>query len=78
MVFVPNNEKKAQFGIVVSKKKLPRAVDRNSQKRRFYGILSDYLGAFEGISALFFIQTKSFSASDEEINAQIKGVLSQF
>ena len=58
-----------QFAVVVSKKKLPTAVDRNDQKRRVYSLLS---GLDVQIQAIFFMEKESFNLSKDELLKKLK------
>lgn len=62
-----------QYGVVVSKKKLPHAVDRNKQRRKMFAVLEDFL--HYPIQAVIFLDKESFSLSQEELAQELKKIL---
>lgn len=59
----------SQFAVVVSKKKLQSAVERNQQRRKMYAVLKECLDY--PLQAIIFMDEKSFLLSEEELKEKV-------
>ena len=58
-----------QFAVVVSKKKLQNAVERNQQRRKMYAVLQECIEY--PLQAIIFMDEKSFPLSQKELKENV-------
>lgn len=71
------NAKIPRFAVVVGKKKLPHAVDRNTIRRKIYNILNSHLADIKPVYGIFYLQPISFTAPSEKLEEEIIQILTK-
>ena len=72
--FFPNRASHARFSVVISKKVLPLAVDRNHTKRQIFLVISDHKELWQDKNLDIALILKKFN-SDSVTNTSIEKIL---